>query len=55
MGRPSKLTSHQRREAIERLERGDTLTDIARTFGVTHPTIAKLRPFTEGSAAVTQA
>jgi DNA invertase Pin-like site-specific DNA recombinase len=51
MGRPSKLTAHQRREAIERRERGDTLMDIARTCGVAHTTIARLqvsakRPFT---------
>jgi DNA invertase Pin-like site-specific DNA recombinase len=42
MGRPLKLTPHQRREAIERRERGDSLTDIARTFGVAHTTIARL-------------
>lgn len=42
MGRPPKLTAHQRQEAIERRERGDTLTDIARTYGVAHTTIARL-------------
>jgi DNA invertase Pin-like site-specific DNA recombinase len=42
MGRPPKLTPHQRREAIERRDRGDTLTDIARTYGVAHTTIARL-------------
>jgi DNA invertase Pin-like site-specific DNA recombinase len=45
MGRPSKLNQHQRQEAIERLERGDTLMDIARTYGVSHTTILRLRPF----------
>jgi DNA invertase Pin-like site-specific DNA recombinase len=44
-GRPSKLNQHQRQEAIERLERGDTLMDIARTYGVSHTTILRLRPF----------
>ena len=34
MGRPPKLTRHQQREAIERRDAGDTLTDIARTYGV---------------------
>jgi DNA invertase Pin-like site-specific DNA recombinase len=42
MGRPLKLTPRQRQEAIERRERGDSLTDIARTFGVAHTTIARL-------------
>jgi DNA invertase Pin-like site-specific DNA recombinase len=52
MGRPLKLTPHQRQEAIERLDRGDSLTDIARTYGVAHTTIARLRPFggVEGAA-----
>jgi DNA invertase Pin-like site-specific DNA recombinase len=44
MGRPSKLNAHQRKEAIERLERGETLTGIARTYGVSHTTILRLRP-----------
>jgi len=42
MGRPSKLTPHQRREAIARREAGETLVDIARTFNVSHPTISRL-------------
>jgi DNA invertase Pin-like site-specific DNA recombinase len=45
MGRPWKLTPHQRQEVLARLDRGDTLTDIARTYGVAHTTIARLRPF----------
>src|SRR5258705_176857 len=42
MGRPSKLTQHQRREAIARRDAGETLSDIARTFGVSHTTIGRL-------------
>jgi DNA invertase Pin-like site-specific DNA recombinase len=42
MGRPSKLTRHQRREAIARRDAGEALTDIARTFGVSHTTIGRL-------------
>jgi DNA invertase Pin-like site-specific DNA recombinase len=42
MGRPSKLTPHQQHEAIARREAGDTLTDIARTYGVSHTTIGRL-------------
>src|SRR5579863_7783005 len=32
MGRPSKLTPHQQREAIARHDAGEALTDIARTY-----------------------
>jgi hypothetical protein len=32
----------QRREAIERRAAGEALTDIARTFGVSHTTIGRL-------------
>jgi DNA invertase Pin-like site-specific DNA recombinase len=52
MGRPPKLTPHQRQEAIERLDRGDSLTVIARTYGVAHTTIARLRPFGGGEGVV---
>jgi helix-turn-helix resolvase-like protein len=42
-GRPSKLTPHQRREAIARRDAGnDTLTEIAATFGISHSTISRL-------------
>jgi DNA invertase Pin-like site-specific DNA recombinase len=41
-GRKLKLTAHQRREALARREVGEALTDIARTFGVSHSTISKL-------------
>jgi DNA invertase Pin-like site-specific DNA recombinase len=42
MGRPPKLTPHQRREAIARRDAGEALTDIARTYGVSHTTIGSL-------------
>jgi DNA invertase Pin-like site-specific DNA recombinase len=42
MGRPSKLTPHQQREAISRRDAGEALADIARTFGVSHTTIGRL-------------
>lgn len=42
MGRPSKLSPHQQREAIARRDAGEALTDIARTFGVSHTTIGRL-------------
>lgn len=43
MGRPPALSPHQRREALARREAGEALTDIARTFGVSHTTIGRLR------------
>jgi DNA invertase Pin-like site-specific DNA recombinase len=43
-GRPSKLTLHQRREAMARLKAGEAQTDIARTYGVAHTTIGRLMP-----------
>jgi hypothetical protein len=42
MGRKPKLTSHQRREAIARREAGEILTDIARSYNVSHSTISRL-------------
>lgn len=42
-GRPRKLMPHQRREAIARRDTGDeTLTDIARSYNVSHSTISRL-------------
>ena len=42
MGRPFKLTDHQRREAIKRREQGETLADIARSYNVSPATISRL-------------
>jgi DNA invertase Pin-like site-specific DNA recombinase len=42
LGRSPKLTPHQQREALARREAGETLADIARTFGVHHSTISRL-------------
>jgi DNA invertase Pin-like site-specific DNA recombinase len=42
MGRPSKLTPHQQREAIARRDAGEAHTAIARTYGVSHTTIGRL-------------
>jgi DNA invertase Pin-like site-specific DNA recombinase len=45
-GRPPKLSTHQRQEALARLDAGETTTDIARTYGVDATTIGRLRsPF----------
>jgi DNA invertase Pin-like site-specific DNA recombinase len=43
MGRPPALNRDQRREALARMDAGEALTDIARTFGVSHTTIGRLR------------
>jgi DNA invertase Pin-like site-specific DNA recombinase len=43
LGRKPKLTPHQRREALARRERGEeSLTDIGRSFNVSHSTISRL-------------
>ena len=45
MGRPPKLTPHQRREALRRRNRGtETLADIARSYNVSQATISRLAP-----------
>ena len=41
-GRPHKLDQHQRQEALQRLAKGETLVDVARTFGVDPTTIGRL-------------
>ena len=44
--RPAKLSQHQRAEALERLAKGETLVDVARTYGVDPTTIGRLKsPF----------
>ncbi len=45
-GRPRKLTQHQRQEALQRLANGETLVDVARTFGVDPTTIGRLQAVT---------
>lgn len=42
MGRRPKLTPHQRQEAVARRERGELLTEIARSYNVSHSTISRL-------------
>jgi DNA invertase Pin-like site-specific DNA recombinase len=41
-GRPLKLTAFQINEALARREAGENLTDIGRSFGVSHSTISRL-------------
>lgn len=42
LGRKFKLTPHQQKEARARLDRGETLMDIARSYNVSHSTISRL-------------
>jgi hypothetical protein len=45
MGRPPKLTPHQRREAIKRRDRGgESLADIGRSYNISGATISRLSP-----------
>jgi DNA invertase Pin-like site-specific DNA recombinase len=44
MGRPSKLTPHQKKEAIKRRDAGELTREIARMFNVSHSTISRLSP-----------
>lgn len=43
LGRRPKLTRHQQREALARREAGEVLTDIARSYNVSHSTISRLQ------------
>ena len=43
LGRKPKLNPHQRREALARRATGEPLTEIARTYAVSHSTISRLR------------
>jgi DNA invertase Pin-like site-specific DNA recombinase len=42
MGRPSKLTPHQRREALTGRASGESLVTIARSFNVSHTTVMRV-------------
>jgi DNA invertase Pin-like site-specific DNA recombinase len=41
-GRKPKLTKHHRDEALVRKRNGETLTEIARNYNVSHMTISRL-------------
>jgi DNA invertase Pin-like site-specific DNA recombinase len=42
MGRKPKLTPHQRREVLERKAAGEAVTEIARSYNVSHSTISRM-------------
>ena len=43
LGRRPKLTAHQKREALAQREVGEPLTEIARSYNVSHSTISRLQ------------
>lgn len=43
MGRKPKLTPHQRLEALDRKSVGEPVTEIARSYNVSHSTISRLK------------
>ena len=54
-GRPRKMTSHQRQEALQRLAAGETMADVARTYAVDATTIGRLAaasPFVHGAVGL---
>ena len=51
-GRPPKLTAHQRKEALQRLQNGEAQADVARSYAVSQATISRLSPGPFVSAAV---
>jgi DNA invertase Pin-like site-specific DNA recombinase len=42
-GRPLKMTAHQRREALQRMDAGESVVELARTFGVDRATLYRLQ------------
>lgn len=51
-GRRPKLTPHQRQEALQRLQDGESQADVARSYAVSQATISRLSPGPFGVAAV---
>ena len=49
-GRPRKMTPHQRQEALRRLNDGETMADVARTYAVDPATISRLLPALSSTA-----
>jgi DNA invertase Pin-like site-specific DNA recombinase len=44
MGRKPKMTAHQVKEALRRVDAGELMRDIARSYNVSHSTISRLSP-----------
>ena len=54
MGRPFKLTDHQKSEAIKRRDLGETLADIARSYNVSPATISVSLVFESDSEPISR-
>jgi DNA invertase Pin-like site-specific DNA recombinase len=50
VGRRPKAMAHQKREAMERRDKGEPLTEIARSYNVSHSTISRLNQAAQGGA-----
>jgi hypothetical protein len=50
-GRKPRLTAHQITEAMRRRDAGEPLTEIAKTYNVSHSTISRL-PYKGNSEAI---
>jgi DNA invertase Pin-like site-specific DNA recombinase len=42
-GRPPKMSAHQRREALQRMDAGESMVELARTFGVDRATLYRMQ------------
>jgi DNA invertase Pin-like site-specific DNA recombinase len=42
-GRPTKLSAHQRREALQRMDAGEPVVELARTFGGDRATLYQMQ------------
>jgi DNA invertase Pin-like site-specific DNA recombinase len=42
-GRPPKMSAHQRREALQRMDAGESMVDLARTFGVDRAALYRMK------------
>jgi hypothetical protein len=45
-GRPPKMSVHQRREALQRMDASESVVDLARTFGVDRATLYRMQALT---------
>ena len=51
MGRPPKMTAAQKREARQRRKDGESVADLARSYGVAPPQFTERRPEVEGGSS----
>jgi hypothetical protein len=49
------MTAHQRREALHRMDAGESIVDLARTFGVDRATLYRMQNRSPGMTTKTEA